>query len=94
MRNVESKSFVLLLAVVLSLLLAACGDALEESPSTPTPILPLNTPEAEPASSAEDEEKIVATRAPEPTATPDRIAQEVTEFVESTRLRGTTFFWA
>ena len=32
----------------------------------------------------------MATRAPEPTATPDRIAEEVTELVESTRLRGTS----
>jgi small-conductance mechanosensitive channel len=36
-------------------------------------------------------EEIIATRAPQPTATPDRISQEVTEFVESTRLEGTTF---
>ncbi len=38
-----------------------------------------------------DSEEIVVTRAPEPTATPDPISREITEFVEDTGLRGTTF---
>ena len=36
-------------------------------------------------------EEIIAIRAPQPTATPDRISQKVTESVESTRLEGTAF---
>ena len=100
MKKVKSIPFFLLVMVALALLFAACGNgAPDETPlPTPTPILPEKTPESEPASAVEDEQtgateldEIVATRAPQPTATPDWIAREVTELVESTRLSGTTF---
>ena len=48
------------------------------------------TDDAEEAGGA-DSEEIVTTRAPEPTATPGPVSQEVTEFVESSRLSGTSF---
>jgi len=98
MRKAKSNPKNLLVAVVLALFLSACSGARsEETPfATETPILPEKTPDSE-APSADEEpvttglEEIIATRPPLPTATPDLIAREVTEFVESTRLRGTTF---
>jgi small-conductance mechanosensitive channel len=100
MKKVKSIPILLLVVIALTVLLAACGGATRtETPlPTSTPILPEKTPESEPVSAVEDEqtgvtalEEIVATRAPQPTATPDWIAREVTELVESTRLSGTTF---
>jgi small-conductance mechanosensitive channel len=97
MIKVKPIPILLILVVALTLLLAACGQ--ETPPPTPTPILPENTPESVTAEAAEAGEEteasaledIIETRAPQPTATPDRIAQEVTELVESTRFSGTTF---
>jgi MscS family membrane protein len=98
MRKAKSIPIFFLVVVTLAILLSACsGEPAAETPfATETPILPEKTPESEPT--AEDEgavvtglEEIIVTRAPEPTATPDLIAREVTEFIESTRLKGTTF---
>ncbi len=100
MNKVISILILLLAVVALTVLLAACGGATPTETPLPTPtlILPEKTPEPEPVNAVEDEqtgvtalEEIVATRAPQPTATPDWIAREVTELVESTRLSGTTF---
>jgi hypothetical protein len=90
-----------IVVLILVLPLAACGG--ETSAETPTPVPSLSSPVPSPEPDAIDVaepgaetgatglEEIIATRAPQPTATPDRISQEVTEFVESTRLEGTTF---
>jgi small-conductance mechanosensitive channel len=101
MTKLKSISSLLLVVIALAILLTACGEeAPEETPlPTATPALPEKTPESEPASAvgegeetgAAGLEEIIATRAPQPTATPGAITKEVTEFVESTRLRGTTF---
>jgi small-conductance mechanosensitive channel len=101
MTKLKSISSLLLAVIALAILLTACGEeAPEETPlPTATPALPEKTPESEPASAvgegeetgAAGLEEIIATRAPQPTATPGAITKEVTEFVESTRLRGTTF---
>jgi small-conductance mechanosensitive channel len=98
MRKLKSRASLLLVVAVLVIFLSACNGEPPEATPLPsaTPTLPENTPD--PASAAEGEgtgdtalEEVIATRAPQPTATPDRISQEVTELVESTRLEGTTF---
>jgi MscS family membrane protein len=100
MRKVKPNLLPLLEVLTLALLLAACaGESPAETPlPTPATTLPEKTPEPELAVGVEEEgtgatglEEIIATRAPEPTVTPGFIAEEVTEFVKSTRLEGTTF---
>jgi small-conductance mechanosensitive channel len=83
------------------LLLAACVGAGRDNtpqPEATSAITPqvTETLESTPTNSIDEEvkpaqEELVATRPPQPTATPDRLAQEVTDLVESTKLQGTTF---
>lgn len=94
--------FLVLPAILVVLLLAACdGQASEGSPPSDSAESTLAQDEntLESAPHGERQEGIpmvtgdnVVTRQPEPAATPDLISQEVTEFVQSTSLRGTSLF--
>jgi len=96
----------LILAFLLSLfLLSGCGSQ-PETAFTPTPTVgATDTPSSE--SSSADQAILDATglepvatlagmaptRTPEPTATPDALAQEINQVVQDTGLAGKTFFW-
>jgi len=99
MKRIKSIPAQLLVMITLAMPLAACAGGTPENTAlaTPAAIPTVNTPE--PTSAVEEAEEpatkgleeIVTTREPQPTATPDWISREVTDFVESTRLEGTTF---
>ena len=94
------KTLCLMISTILTLLLlVACAgqDGQEMQPTVQTTSQVEEQPEegtstdgGEEAGGA-DSEEIVATRAPEPPATPGPVSREVTEFVESSRLSGTSF---
>jgi MscS family membrane protein len=95
--KVKPLSFLILVALLLSLLLVACGSASEET-TKPEP-----TPQAEAtagpgATSLPEGEKegdvlaeIVVSRTPQPTATPGLITEEVSEFAYETGLARISF---
>ena len=98
--KVRSLSFVVLAALLLSLLLVACGSASEETAGLePTPQAEV-TPEPEATSPPEGGEsvaaddvlaEIVVSRTPQPTATPGLITEEVSEFAYKTGLARISF---
>ena len=94
------KTLCLMISTILTLLLlVACAgqDGQEMQPTEQTTSQVEEQPEEGTStdggeeSGGADSEEIVATRAPEPPATPGPVSREVTEFVESSRLSGTSF---
>jgi small-conductance mechanosensitive channel len=101
MMTSESRLHLIWVVLVLCLLVSACGGEPAQPAPTPT-VTPQveSTLEPEATRPSEDEEsqvgdavlaEIVVTRTPEPTATPDRAAQTVSQFTRAIGLGRTSF---
>ena len=92
------KKFLPIFLIVFTLLLAACAGAGPQPPAQPLPTPTVTpqareTPEPETTEAAEDPlAEIVVTRTPQPTATPDRVAQAVSHLMQATGLARRSFF--